>query len=53
MGKLRFLIFASLLAIILGVLLAGDSPTVATEKPPLTKSSSITITMITPPLPGE
>jgi len=32
MGKLRFLIFASLLAIIFGLLVVGDSPTMATEK---------------------
>jgi len=53
MKKLRFLCFASLLAIILGLLVVGDSPTMATEKPPLTKSGSITITMITPPLPDD
>jgi len=53
MKTLRFLVFASLLAMILGLLVVGDSPTMATEKPPLTKSGSITITMITPPLPGD
>ena len=53
MKALRFICFASLLAIILGLLVVGDSPTLATEKPPLMKSGSITITMITPPLPGD
>jgi len=65
MGKLRFLIFASLLAIIL--LLPGfsdaqpaaeqDSITTATnataEEAPLSSSATITITMRTPPLPGD
>jgi len=51
MNKLRFLCFASLLAIIFGLLVVGDSPTLATEEPPLSSSASITITMITPPLP--
>jgi len=65
MGKIRFLIFASLLAVIL--LLPGfsdaqpateqDSIITATnataEKASPSKSGSITITMITPPLPDE
>lgn len=51
MRTLRFLCFASLLAIILGLLVVGDSPTMATEDPPLSSSATITITMITPPIP--
>jgi len=53
MGKLRFLIFASLLAIIFGLLVVGDSPTLATEEPPLSSSANITIIMTTPALPGD
>jgi len=51
MQKLRFLCFASLLAMVFALLLIGDSPTLATEDPPHSSSASITITMITPPLP--
>jgi len=51
MEKLRFLCFASLLAVIFALLLVGDSPTLATEDPPPSSSASITITMTTPPLP--
>jgi len=53
MKKLRFVCFASLLAIILGLVVVGDSPTMATEEPPLSSSAKITITMTTPPLPGD
>ena len=51
MQKLRFLCFASLLAMVFALLLIGDSPTLATEDPPPSSSASITITMTTPPLP--
>ena len=51
MKKLRFLCFASLLAMVFALLLIGDSPTMATEDPPPSSSASITITMTTPPLP--
>jgi len=51
MKTLRFLCFASLLAVIFALLLIGDSPTMATEEPPPPSSASITITMVTPPLP--
>jgi len=51
MNKLRFICFASLLAIIFSLLVVGDSPTMATEDPPLSSSATITITMTTPPIP--
>jgi len=51
MKKLRFLCFASLLAVVFALLLIGDSPTLATEEPSPSSSASITITMTTPPLP--
>jgi len=51
MKMLRFICFASLLAIIFSLLVVGDSPTLATEDPPLSSSANITIIMTTPPLP--
>jgi len=45
MKRLRFVCFASLLAVVLVLLLPGDSNTMATEEPLPSSSASITITM--------
>jgi len=58
MKRLRFICFASLLAIIFalgGISDAGPTTSAVADedKPPLSSSANITITMITPPLPDD